>query len=104
MAQQLAGPINLLHEKYLKVFLGSPTHRLMAISAAQAFEQHFLPEHLAEVTAIAKQTSMSVDDAAFAQCFLDRDRDDRLLHHHPPRRSKPDHVTCAWTQSRFPVR
>jgi predicted choloylglycine hydrolase len=69
--KQLADSIRLLHEKYLKVFIGSPTKRLLALGAARAFEQKILPEHLAEVTALAQQTGIDVHDLVLAQCFLD---------------------------------
>jgi isopenicillin-N N-acyltransferase-like protein len=100
--QKLAAPIALLHEKYLKVFLGSPTHRMMAISAARAFEQHFLPEHLAEVTALAKQTSMSVDDAALAQCFLDLTAMTACSTITLPAQAAPDHVARFGRNLDFP--
>ena len=70
-AKQLADTILLLHEKYLKVFIGSPTKRFLALGAARAFAQKFLPEHLAEVTGMAEQVHIDVDDAVLAQCFLD---------------------------------
>src|SRR5436305_1519467 len=69
--QQLDAPITLLHEKYLKVFLGSPTQRFIAIAAAKAFEEKFSPEHLAELNAMAQQVGMNSEEAALAQCFLD---------------------------------
>jgi predicted choloylglycine hydrolase len=69
--KQLADSIKLLHEKYLKVFIGSSTRRMLALGLARAFEQKILPEHLAEATALAGEAGIDVDDTVLAQCFLD---------------------------------
>src|ERR1700689_5103724 len=56
--KQLAETIKLLDEKYLKVFIGTPTKRFLAIGAARVFEQKILPEHMAEATALAQQSGI----------------------------------------------
>ena len=69
--QQLGQEIRLLDAKYLKRFIGGTAKRLLAIGAARAFESHFSPEHLAEVTAMSQAAGLDFDEAALAQCFLD---------------------------------
>ena len=70
-ADQLAAQINLLHENYLKVYIGSGTHRLLALAAAQLFESYFPPGNRDEVAALAQHSRMDEREAALAQCFLD---------------------------------
>jgi isopenicillin-N N-acyltransferase-like protein len=69
--KDLAKPINFLHDRYLKVYLGGGTQRFMALGAAKLFENYFRPEHLKEADALAKQTGMDEREAVLAQCFLD---------------------------------
>lgn len=68
---QLAEPIRLLHDRYLKPFIGTTARRFIAIAAARAFEQWFRPEHLAEAHALAAKVGIDDDEMALAQCFLD---------------------------------
>ena len=69
--QDLDDQIQTLHHKYLDVYIGSGAKRFIALGAAKLFESHFLPEHLAEVDALAKRESMDEREAVLAQCFLD---------------------------------
>src|SRR5579864_6487858 len=48
---RLAPQIELLHEKYLKVYLGSGAHRYLALGAASLFESYFPTEDREEVAA-----------------------------------------------------
>jgi hypothetical protein len=69
--RELAGPIHLLHDKYLKVYLRGPTERMIALAAAGMFESLLIPAHREEVAALAAQTGMDEREAMLAQCFLD---------------------------------
>ncbi len=90
--QQLVEPIKLLHEKYLKVFLGSPTQRLLAIAAAKVFAQKLLPDHLTEENAMAAQTGLTADEAMLAQCFLDLTPMSACSTITLPANAAPDHI------------
>ncbi|HWE01717.1 MAG TPA: C45 family peptidase [Tepidisphaeraceae bacterium] len=100
--QRLAAPIKLLHEKYLTVFLGSPTKRVIAIAAARAFERHFLPEHLAEVTALARQSGVDTDETALGQCFLDLAAMSACSTITLPAEASPDHIARFGRDLDFP--
>lgn len=69
--RRLAGPINLLYEKYLGAMLHNPVQRFVALTAAGRYESLLLPDHRAEVAALAKQVHMDEREMALAQCFLD---------------------------------
>ena len=70
-AQALDDKIQTLHHKYLDVYIGGGAKRFVALGAAKLFESYFLPEHRAEIEALAKRESMDEREAALAQCFLD---------------------------------
>ncbi|HET6247453.1 MAG TPA: C45 family peptidase [Tepidisphaeraceae bacterium] len=101
-ARQLATSIDYLHEHYLKVFLGTTTHRLLAMGAARAFEQKFLPEHLAEVNAMATQCGMDRDEAILAQCFLDLTPMSACSTITLPADAAPDHIARFGRNLDFP--
>ena len=82
--KKLARPIALLREKYLKVFLGTTAHRLIALAAAKAFEQQILPEHLAEINALAGQVGMGPPRGDAGPMLPRSDSDVDLLHDHAP--------------------
>lgn len=67
----LSPAIHTLYEMYLKRFIRNEMQRIMALSAAEGFEQKLLPEHRAEVEALAKQTKLGARETMLAQCFLD---------------------------------
>ncbi|HTB62924.1 MAG TPA: C45 family peptidase [Opitutales bacterium] len=67
----LAPIIKELNTKYLGQFLTSPTLRALAGTLAMNYESKLLPEHLAEIRALAAATSMSESDAMLDNCFLD---------------------------------
>ena len=68
---RLAGPIHTLHDDYLMKFVGTGLKRVVALSAANAFEAQLRPEHRAEVAAMARATGTDEREAMLAQCFLD---------------------------------
>src|SRR5258708_30304565 len=70
-ARHLDSQIQLLHEKYLNVYIGTGAKRLVALTAAKLFKSHIAPEHLAEVDALAAQEGMDEREAVRAQRFLD---------------------------------
>ena len=90
--QQLDKPIQYLHDRYLLVYLGGTTSRFFALGAARLFESYFRPEHLAEVDALAKQTSMDERETALAQCFLDLSPMSACSTITLPASASPDHV------------
>ena len=68
---QLNAAIHTLHDQYLNKFVGHGLKRVVALSAATAFENQLRPEHRAEVAALAKATDTDEREAMLAQCFLD---------------------------------
>src|SRR4051812_25776800 len=68
---RLGETIQLLHRKYLGALLGSDAKRFAARLAADRFESFLLPEHQAEVRALAAATKLNESDAMLGQCFLD---------------------------------
>jgi isopenicillin-N N-acyltransferase-like protein len=69
--QQLGDVITQLHDKYLGRLLPTESRRFAARAAANLFERHLLPEHQAEVRALAAATHVSESDTMLGQCFLD---------------------------------
>jgi isopenicillin-N N-acyltransferase-like protein len=90
--QQLGTPIQFLYDNYLKVYIGAGATRFLALGAAQLFEHYFRPEHLAEVEALAKRTSMDERETVLAQCFLDLSPMDACSTITLPASAAPDHV------------
>jgi predicted choloylglycine hydrolase len=70
-AKALSEQIDALHKNYLDRFIGTGARRLIALTTARLFKPYFLPEHLAEVDALATQSQMEEPQAVLAQCFLD---------------------------------
>src|SRR5437588_2551204 len=70
-ARQLSDSIHTLYDNYLNVYLGTGTKRFLALGAAHLFERQLLPEHLAEVEALARTSNVDEAQAMLAQCFLD---------------------------------
>jgi predicted choloylglycine hydrolase len=60
-----------LHSQYLEKWFTSSTQRFLATAAARGFASHLLPEHRAEVEALAASTRIDPDQMMLAQCFLD---------------------------------
>jgi hypothetical protein len=60
-----------LFQKYLQPSFHNALERAIALTAAQAFERYMLPEHRAEVVALARDTALDERAVALAQCFLD---------------------------------
>jgi isopenicillin-N N-acyltransferase like protein len=69
--EQLGATIRDLHDKYLKAYFDSDGERFLALTAAAAFEQRMLPEHLDEIRALAKSSGVDPRQMLLAQCFLD---------------------------------
>ena len=90
--QLLDKPIQFLHDNYLMVYLGSATKRFFALGAARLFESYFRPEHLAEVDALAKRTSIDERETVLAQCFLDLSPMAACSTITLPASASPDHV------------
>ncbi|HZL35300.1 MAG TPA: C45 family peptidase, partial [Tepidisphaeraceae bacterium] len=101
--KQLAKPIDVLREKYLKVFLGGAAKRFVAMAAARSFEKQILPEHLAEINALARQTGMSPEEAVLAQCFLDLTPMQACSTIALPATASPDHVARLGRNLDFPA-
>lgn len=70
-AAKLGEQIRSLHAQYLEKWFASPAQRFLATAAARGFEQHLLPEHRAELHALAEGTGIDADQMMLAQCFLD---------------------------------
>lgn len=90
--QDLAQPIEYLHDHYLKIYLGGATQRFLALAAAKLFENYIRPEHLAEADALAKQTGMDERETVLAQCFLDLSPMSACSTITLPASASPDHV------------
>ena len=66
------GPtIRDLHSKYLKAYFSSEGERVLAMTAAAAFEQRMDGEHLSEIRALAKSSQVDPRQMLLAHCFLD---------------------------------
>jgi isopenicillin-N N-acyltransferase-like protein len=63
--------IRELHDKYLTAVLAGETELVMARVAATLFAGLSLPEHKAEVEALAKASGIDARDTMLGQCFLD---------------------------------
>jgi predicted choloylglycine hydrolase len=100
--KQLADPIAVLRENYLKVYLGSAPKRMIAMSAARAFAKQISPDHLDEIDALAGQVDMSQDEAVLAQCFLDLTPMSACSTITLPADAAPDHVARFGRNLDFP--
>ncbi|MDB5174227.1 MAG: hypothetical protein JWN51_3000 [Phycisphaerales bacterium] len=100
--KQLAEPIKLLQDKYLRVYMGSPGHRLLAMAAASLFEAKFRPEHRTETAAMAKEVGMDPREAILAQCFLDLSPMTACSTITLPASAAPDHVARFGRNLDFP--
>lgn len=69
--KQLAEPIRIMHDKYLRVWLANGMLEGMAMKAAKSFEVQLLPHHLKEIQAMARQLDMDERQVMLANCFLD---------------------------------
>ena len=69
--RQLGATIRDLHDKYLKAYFSSEGQRVLAMTAAAAFEQRITPEHMAEIRALAKASGVDPRQMLLAHCFLD---------------------------------
>jgi hypothetical protein len=100
--KQLAEPIKLLQDKYLKVYMGTPAHRMLAMAAATLFEEKFRPEHRTETEAMAAQVGMDPREAVLAQCFLDLSPMTACSTITLPASAAPDHVARFGRNLDFP--
>ena len=69
--KQLGPVIRDLHDKYLKAYFAGEGQRVLAMTAAAAFEQRVTPEHLDEIRALAKASGVDGRQMLLAHCFLD---------------------------------
>lgn len=99
---ELGPQIQLLHEQYLKVYLGNPARRMVALAAARMFESYFPPDDLTEVDAMARQTGMDEREAVLAQCFLDLSPMVACSTVTLPAAAAPDHVARFGRNLDFP--
>ena len=70
-ARQLGGPIHSLFTAYFGQYFRSKFDRTVALLAASAFGKHVLPEHLAEIHALATGLHLDEREVLLGQCFLD---------------------------------
>jgi isopenicillin-N N-acyltransferase like protein len=70
-AAKLGPDIRLLDEKYFGAYLPDRRVRLEALLMASAFRARMLPEHRAEVDALADATGIKRPEMSLFQCFLD---------------------------------
>ncbi len=89
---KLANSIQYLHDKYLLVYLKNQTQRFLAIAAARIFESELLPEHQAEIQALAKASGVDEQETMVAQCFLDLSKMAACSTITLPASAAPDHV------------
>lgn len=68
---RLRDPIRVLHQKYLRKWYPSQDAYEQALQQASMFRDHLLPEHLAELQALADAAGMRFDEAMLANSFLD---------------------------------
>ena len=102
-AKLLDSQIQLLHEKYLNVYIGTGAKRLVALAAARLFKSHFAPEHLAETDALAATHGMDEREAVLAQCFLDLSPMTACSTITLPASASPDHVARFGRNLDFPA-
>jgi len=91
-AQALSVQINALEKNYLDRFIGTGARRFIALTTAKLFKPYFLPEHLAEVDALATESQMEEPEAVLAQCFLDLSVKAACSTITLPASAAPDHV------------
>jgi predicted choloylglycine hydrolase len=63
--------IRELQTKYLESYFQDDSARFLAMTAAAAFEHRLLPEHMAEVKALAEHSGVDWKQMLLGQCFLD---------------------------------
>src|ERR1700722_4578911 len=68
---KLAQEIRLLDEKYFGAYLPDAKVRVEALFLASAFRARMLPEHRAEVDALADTVGIKRAEMSLFQCFLD---------------------------------
>src|SRR5579871_6268724 len=101
--KQLHSQIQLLHQKYLNVYIGTGAHRLLAIGAAKVFKTFFPPEDLAEVDSLAATQGMDESEAVLAQCFLDLSPMTACSTMTLPASASPDHIARFARNLDFPA-
>src|SRR4051794_6731520 len=69
-ARQLGEPIRDLFGAYFGKYFTNALQRNMAMMAATAFEGKLLPEHRAEVAALASNVGLDERQVMLGQCFL----------------------------------
>jgi isopenicillin-N N-acyltransferase like protein len=102
-ARSLDSQIQLLHQKYLNVYIGTGARRLLAIGAAKLFKSYFPAEYLSEVDALAGAEGMDESEAVLAQCFLDLSPMTACSTITLPASAAPDHVARFARNLDFPA-
>ena len=90
--QQLSDSIHRLFDKYLLVFVGSGFQRVLALSAANLFEDQLRPEHREELHALAGTIQIDERETMLGQCFLDITQMSACSTITLPATASPDHV------------
>lgn len=69
--RQMGRTIRDLHARYLKAYFSSEGQRVLAMTAAAAFEQRIDPDHLREIRALGTSSQVDPRQMLLAHCFLD---------------------------------
>jgi isopenicillin-N N-acyltransferase-like protein len=101
-AEALSVQIDTLQRNYLDRFIGTGARRFIALTTARLFKPYFLPEHLAEVDALAATSQMEEPEAVLAQCFLDLSVKAACSTITLPASAAPDHVARFARNLDFP--
>ena len=101
-AEALSVQIDTLQKNYLDRFIGTGARRFIALTTARLFKPYFLPEHLAEVDALAATSQMEEPEAVLAQCFLDLSVKAACSTITLPASAAPDHVARFARNLDFP--
>lgn len=100
--QQLAGPIRLLHDRYLKQFITSDMQRFLALSAAAGFSSQISSAYREEIAAMARASGMDPREAMLGQCFLDLSPMTACSTVALPAEAAPDHIARFGRNLDFP--
>ncbi len=69
--RQLAGPIRLLHEQYIRKWFGDEPGYRQALDIAARFRGHLDTEYIQEIDALAEASGLSADAVLLGNSFLD---------------------------------
>lgn len=69
--RHFGAPIRRLHDLYFGRYFRNDMQRMLALSAATAFESHLSSGHREEVHSLARESGVAQKQMMLAQCFLD---------------------------------